>query len=327
MKAVWYEKTGKSEDVLQIGEMECPTPEPGEVRVRLHASGINPSDVKTRAGARGALAFPKIIPHSDGAGIIDAVGKNVSEERIGERVWIYNAAWKRAEGTAAQFVTVPVGLTVPLPENTLFEEAACFGIPAMTAHRVVFSEGSVKGKTVLITGGAGAVGHYAIQWAKWGGARVVTTVSSKEKAVHAKTAGPDLVLNYKTDDLVSEILKYTNNEGVDLIGEVEFGGNLDVSKQVVKANGTIAAYGSVADPEPKIPFYEMMFKGVTLRTILVYVLSDDAREAAITDFDKILNEGFFKHAIGQIFPLEEIVQAHRTVENAEAIGNVVLKIS
>ena len=197
MKATWYTKTGEVEDVLNYGEMNAPIPIAGEVSVRIYASGINPSDVKTRAGARGPIAFDKVIPHSDGAGIIEAVGEGVDLTRVGERVWIWNGAWKRPFGTCAEYICVPSEQAAPLPINVSFEAGACLGIPASTAYFGVYSDGSVEGKTVLVTGGAGAVGHYAIQFAKLGGAKVITTVSGPEKAAHAQSAGADAVINYR----------------------------------------------------------------------------------------------------------------------------------
>ena len=202
MKAVWYEQIGAADDVLTHGNIDDPEVSDGEVLVRIRASGVNPSDVKTRGGARGELQFPRIIPHSDGAGKIEAVGNGVDKNRIGERVWLWNGAFGRAFGTCAEYISLPANQAVEMPENTPFEAGACMGIPASTAYHGVFSGGSVKNKTVLVTGGAGAVGHYAIQLAKWDGAQVITTVSGPEKGLAAEEAGADLVVNYKTDDVV-----------------------------------------------------------------------------------------------------------------------------
>jgi len=326
MKAAWYEKGGVAHDVLTVGAMETPLAGPGEVLVRLHASGVNPSDVKARSGARGEPAFPRIIPHSDGAGIIEAVGDGVDASRIGERVYVYNAQFKRPFGTAAEYVAVPAPMAVSLPDGVSFSEGACFGIPAMTAHRCVFADGSVAGRTVLVTGGAGTVGRYAIQFAKWGGAQVVTTISSDEKAAHAKSAGADHIVNYKQGDSVEAIMEATNGKGVDRIVEVEFGGNLTQSLGVLKANGMIATYGSMADPEPKIPFYPMMFNGLTLRTVLVYILPDQARTDSVTDIQAAAESGMLSHAVAAEIPLDQIADAHATVEAGEKFGTVVVTI-
>jgi NADPH2:quinone reductase len=326
MKATWYTKTGEVEDVLNYGEMNAPIPIAGEVSVRIYASGINPSDVKTRAGARGPNAFDKVIPHSDGAGIIEAVGEGVDLTRVGERVWIWNGAWKRPFGTCAEYICVPSEQAAPLPINVSFEAGACLGIPASTAYFGVYSDGSVEGKTVLVTGGAGAVGHYAIQFAKLGGAKVITTVSGPEKAVHAQSAGADAVINYREGDVAEAIMKATDGNGVDRIVEVEFGGNLEVSNKVLRNNGVIATYGSMAAMEPKLPFYPMMFKGVTLRMFLVYLLSDEARQSTIAGVNEMIGNAKLIHAITETYDLSDIANAHKAVESGKVIGNVVVQI-
>src|ERR1700733_8936726 len=235
MRAAYYELLGPASDVIQVGERATPQPGPGEVRIRIYASGVNPSDVKTRAGARGPISYPYVIPLSDGAGVIDAIGSGVSPSRIGERVWTWNAAWRRPFGTCAEFVCLPSQQAVSLPLNTEFAAGACLGIPAMTACHAALGDGPLAGQTVLVTGGAGAVGHYAIQFAKWSGARVITTVSSAAKSQHAKTAGADHVINYREQNVVAAIKELTAGGGVDRIVEVEFGGNLPVSNQVLKS--------------------------------------------------------------------------------------------
>ncbi|GIT36333.1 MAG: hypothetical protein Ct9H300mP6_02010 [Gammaproteobacteria bacterium] len=246
MQAAWYETIGSADEVLQVGEIDNPSPGQGDVLVQMKTSGVNPSDVKTRAGARGDLQFPKIIPHSDGGGVVTAVGEGVSKDRIGERVWIWNGAFGRAYGTCAELISLPSNQAVSMPDSTSFETAACLGIPAATAFYGIFCDGSVNDQNILITGGAGAVGHLGIQLAKWSGANVITTVSGDDKATAAKTAGADLVINYKTDDVIEAVNDFTKGDGVDRILEVEFGGNLSVSQHVIKNNGVIASYGSVA---------------------------------------------------------------------------------
>ena len=324
MKAAWYEKNGPADEVLCLGDMERPSVGPGEVLVRVHTSGVNPSDVKTRGGTGGGLAYPRIIPHSDGAGVIEAVSEGVDPARVGERVWVFNAAWQRAWGTAATYVALPSAQAVVLPDGVSFEAGACLGIPAMTAHRCVFADGPVRGQTVLVTGGAGAVGHYAVQWARWGGATVLTTVSSEAKAHHAQSAGAHHIINYKTQDVVEAVHELTRGQGVDRIVEVELGGNLEVSRQVLKAHGVIAAYGSMAVPTPALPFYPMMFKDITLRMILVYLLPEAARRQAIADLNEAMQRGRLTHAIHQTYPLDDMVAAHQAVESGQVIGNVVV---
>jgi len=207
MRAAWYEGNGPAQEVLQVGDLETPEPGPGEVRVRVHASGVNPSDCKARGGSRPMIA-PRIIPHSDGAGVIDQVGPGVPHERVGERVWIWNGQWGRPFGTAAEYIVVPAEQAVFLPENTSFEAGACLGIPALTAHRAVTTDRPCTGEVVLVAGGAGAVGHYAIQCAKaLGAAQVIATVSSPEKAEHASAAGADAIINYRQEDVAAESMQ------------------------------------------------------------------------------------------------------------------------
>jgi NADPH:quinone reductase len=326
MRAAYYESVGAAPEVIRIGERPTPQPGAGEVRIRIFASGVNPSDVKSRAGSRGPLAYPYVIPHSDGAGLVDAVGSGVSAARIGERVWTWNAAWRRAFGTCAQFVCLPSAQAVLLPPGSEFEDGACLGIPAMTACHAALGDGSVAGQTVLVTGGAGAVGHYAIQFAKWSGAKVIATVSGAAKSQHAHTAGADHVVNYREQDVVGTIKELTAGAGVDRIVEVEFGGNLAISNQVLKVGGVIAAYGSAAVPAPPLPFYPMMFNHTTLHLLLVYVLTDAQRARACGLIARALQDGVLKHHIGARFSLDDTAQAHLAVESATAIGNVIVQV-
>ena len=326
MQAAWYETIGSADEVLQVGEIDNPSPGQGDVLVQMKTSGVNPSDVKTRAGARGELQFPKIIPHSDGGGVITAVGEGVSKDRIGERVWIWNGAFGRAHGTCAELITLPSNQAVSMPDSTSFETAACLGIPAATAFYGIFCDGSVNDQNILITGGAGAVGHLGIQLAKWSGANVITTVSGDDKATAAKTAGADLVINYKTDDVIEAVNDFTKGDGVDRILEVEFGGNLSVSQHVIKNNGVIASYGSVAEANPSVPFYDLMFKGVTLNTYLIYIVPDSDRAKINEGITAALNDNALNPIIAESFPLPSIIDAHKAVEAGSVIGNVIITI-
>ena len=326
MRAIWYEANGPAEQVLILGELPDPLPGPGEVRVALRASGINPSDVKARAGVRGPMPFARIIPHSDGAGVIDAVGTGVSAGRIGERVWLWNAAWQRPNGTCAELVCLPAAQAVPLPANTGWDAGACLGIPASTAAHALFADGDIAGQTVLVTGGAGAVGHSAIQLARWGGARVIATVSGEEKALVARAAGADAVVNYRHGDPAAAILAATGGDKVDRIVEVEFGGNLAVSQAVLRPGGVIASYGSMADPTPALPFYPLMFNHVTLRMLLVYLLTPRERAAVVARLGAAMADGALQHAVAARFPLEETAAAHRAVESGQLIGSAVVLI-
>ena len=326
MQAAWYETIGSADEVLQVGEIDNPSPGQGDVLVQMKTSGVNPSDVKTRAGARGELQFPKIIPHSDGGGVITAVGEGVSKDRIGERVWIWNGAFGRAHGTCAELISLPSNQAVSMPDSTSFETAACLGIPAATAFYGIFCDGSVSDQNILITGGAGAVGHLGIQLAKWSGANVITTVSGDEKATAAKTAGADLVINYKTDDVIEAVNDFTKGDGVDRILEVEFGGNLSVSQHVIKNNGVIASYGSVAEANPSVPFYDLMFKGVTLNTYLIYIVPESDRAKINEGITAALNDNALNPIIAESFPLPSIIDAHKAVEAGSVIGNVIITI-
>ena len=327
MRAAFYERQGAPEDVLQIGMLERPQPGPGEVLVKVHASGVNPSDTYGRSGRTAPMAFPRVIPHQDGAGIIAAVGADVPTQRVGERVWIYEATWNRPGGTAADFSVVPAQRAVKLPDNTDFDAGACLGIPALTAHRAVFADGPVDGQTILVTGGAGAVGSAAIQLAKWGGATVIATVSSDEKARVAREAGADHTLDYKTQDVVAEVKRLTHGAGVDRVVDVDFGGNLPVSVQIVKLHGTIASYASRGDQEPKVPFRALMQKNINVHAILVYTMPESAKAAGQADLTRALEEEALRPVIGARLPLERIAEAHSAVESGSIIGNVVLQLA
>jgi NADPH2:quinone reductase len=325
MRAAWYEKNGAAAEVLKVGELPVPEPGPGEVRVRVVASGLNPTDVKSRAGSR-PMGFPRVVPHQDGAGVIEEVGAGVPASRVGERVWMFIVQWQRPWGTAAEHTVVPASLAVTLPSNTSFSEGACLGIPAVTAHRCLFADGGLEGQTVLVTGGAGAVGHYSVQLAKWGGAKVIATVSSKEKAVLAAEAGADHLVNYRTEDTAAQILELTGGAGVDRIVEVDFGSNLPVSVKVLKVNGTIATYASTGDPEPKLPFYALMAKNATIRPVLIYTMPPRAKEEAARDIGRLVEAGRLIHQIGARFPLDRIVEAHQAQESGKITGNIVVDV-
>lgn len=322
MRAAWYERNGPAAEVLAVGEMSDPEPGAGEVRVRLHASGVNPSDVKARAGATRKIAFPRVIPDSDGAGVIDRVGAGANPARIGSRVWVYNGQWARAFGTSAQYICLPDKVAVPLPQELSFEQGACLGIPVMTAHRCVFADGPVAGKTVLVTGGAGVVGHYAIQLAKWAGAQVIATASSAAKAGHARAAGADHVINYRAEDVVERVRKLAG--GADRIVDVDLGVNLPVSAQILNPFGGIAAYATVGKPVPELPYQVMLRKNPNIRLVFVYTMPDEAKAQAASDIERWVKEYKTLFAIAARFPLEKVVQAHLAVERGEKIGHVLL---
>ncbi|CAH2599903.1 NADPH:quinone reductase [Rhodovastum atsumiense] len=324
MRAAWYERTGAAREVLILGELPTPSPGPGEVLVRLVTSGVNPSDWKTRGGSR-PMVGPRVIPHSDGAGTVEAVGEGVDAGRIGERVWIWNGQWKRPFGTAAEFIALPAAQAVRLPEATDFEAGACLGIPALTAWRAVQIDGGVAGQSVLVAGGAGAVGHYAIQMAKLLGARqVLATVSSAAKAAHARVAGADEVIDYRTEDVASRVAMLTGGRGVDRVVEVDLAANAALLPQVVARDGCCVCYGS-GRPEVALPFGPMILSGAAVRFFIVYELSPAARAEGLARLTHWLEEGRLQHAIGRVLPLSEIVTAHELVERGEVSGNVVLR--
>jgi NADPH2:quinone reductase len=326
MRAAVYSENGAAREVLRVVDLPTPEPNRGEVRVRLVCSGVNPSDVKTRLGLRAPMAHPLIIPHSDGAGVIDAVGDGVSRSRIGQRVWTWNGQWGRAFGTAAEYVILPENQAVPLPEVIDFAAGACLGIPALTAYHAVTMAGGVEGKTVLIAGGAGSVGHYAVQFARLKGAtQVIASVSGAEKAALSRAAGADEVVNYKQEDLVARIGALTGGRGVDRVVEVDLAANLTADLALIAADGDIVPYGSGAAQIP-IPFFPAIVKNVSFRFFIVYNLAPPDRIRAIEDLTSLMEQGRLSHNIASRFPLASIAQAHEAVEQGTAIGNVIVEL-
>ena len=330
MKAAWYESKGAAREVLRVGERPLPEPGEGEVRVRVHLSAVNPSDTKNRGGHRGnvQMPYPLVIPHQDGAGVIDKVGEGVDASRVGERVWVYEATLGRPFGTAAQYTTVPAHKAVRLPDGVGFDAGACMGIPAMTAHRCVFADGPVTGKTVLVQGGAGAVGYYAVQMAKIGGAaRVVATVSRDEQAARAREAGADEVVNYRSEDLPARLKQITGAEAsVDRVVEVAFGANLGTDLKLLRPNAVIATYASDAVPEPAIPFWPMLAKDLTVRFVLVYAMSAQAHAEAAGWITGALAAHRLRHQFHRSFALDEIALAHEATEAMANVGKVLVSI-
>jgi NADPH2:quinone reductase len=327
MRAAWFESFGSAKDVLRVGEKATPVAGAGEVLVRLATSGVNPSDVKKRAGS-----FPNlldggfVIPNSDGAGIIEAVGDGVDAGRVGERVWIYQAQYGRRFGTAAEYVAIDARRAPRLPDAASFEIGACLGIPVMTAHRCVFADGDVAGQTILVTGGAGRVGHYAVQWASQAGATVIATASNDEDRESCLSVGAHQVVNHRGDDVVAQIMAVTDGELVDRIVDVEFGGNLLTSVEVLRIGGTIATYASTNVPEPTLPFFQMMYKDITIRCVIVYAMPESAKDHAIADIDKALSAKALQHRIAHTLPLDQIVESNELVEQGNIRGAVVLGI-
>jgi len=326
MRAVYYEKNGAARDVLRVADVDTPQPGPGEVRVKLKTSGVNPSDVKAREGRTRKLSYPRVIPHSDGAGEIDMIGGGVPAGRKGERVWVWNGQWKRPSGTCAEYIVLPSALAPPLPAGASYEAGACLGIPAMTAYHAVAVANVGKGSTVLITGGAGGVGHYAIQFAKARGATVLTTVSSEAKAALARQAGADHTIDYKREDVGERVMAITGKRGVDAVIEMDLAANAKLLPGVLKPDGIVAVYGGSA-AEPTIPFQFLLQNSITLRFFLVYMMPPQLRERATADITRMLEAGELIHNVAQTFALADIVAAHEAVESGKAMGNVVVRIA
>ena len=327
MRAVWYERHGAAHEVIEVGEMPEPVAGPGEVRVKLAVSGVNPADCYRRRGQGGPMEGPRIVPNSDGAGVIDQIGAGVPDGWLGRRVWLYNGQrGGRAFGTGAEYIALSLDLVSALPDNTDFAAGACLGIPCMTAHRAVFTDGSVAGQTVLVTGGAGAVGHYAVQLAVWGGARVIATVSSPEKAKHALAGGAALTVDYRRENVVEVIRDFTKGEGVDRIVEVDFGGNLATSLAVLKVNSAIAVYATNGNRTPTLPVRDLMQKNVSVHGIVLNNCPLQARHQAQADIARWLAAGRAQHTIAARFPLATTADGHAFVESGSKLGTVIVTI-
>ncbi|MBS27779.1 MAG: alcohol dehydrogenase [Alphaproteobacteria bacterium] len=323
MKAVWYDELGPARDVLHTGELETPEAGPGEVRVALHASGVNPADVKRRGLGTYGMEYPRIVPNSDGAGVVDQVGDGVSPELLGKRVWLFNGQRGRAFGTAAEYIALDSWLVASLPDDLSFAEGACLGIPCMTAHRNVFADGPVEGKTVLVTGGAGAVGHYAVQWARWGGANVIATVSSDNKAAHATAGGAHHTVNYRDPDAADQILALSNGEGVDRIVEVDLAANFELTGRVLKQGGFVSVYYSSGDAQNL--FMRMTLRNAVVRFMVLHSVPREAIDAARADIAAWLAGGNARHTVAATFGLDHCAEAHEFVESDSKLGTVVVE--
>jgi NADPH2:quinone reductase len=326
MRAAYYEANGAARDVLRVGDIEAPSPGPGEIRIRVAASGVNPSDVKAREGRTRKIAFPRVIPHSDAGGVIDAVGSGVAASRVGERVWTWNGQWKRAFGTAAEFVTLPSTQAVLLPDHTSFAEGACLGIPAMTAAHAVAVSGLVAGETVLVSGGAGGVGHYAVQFAKAAGATVIATISSQQKAELARAAGADHVVDYKREDVGERVMAITGKRGVDAVIELDLAANARLLPGVAHARTMVVVYGT-GRLNAEIPAQFLLTSACTIKFVFVYELTAAEREAAIRAITAMTEARWLIHNVAQTFALDDIVAAHEAVEQGKASGNVVIAMA
>ncbi len=325
MRAVWYDRQGPANEVIVTGELPTPEPGIGQVRVRLEASGVNPADTYRRRGAVPA-EYPRVIPNSDGAGTIDTVGEGVPASRIGQRVWLYNGQRNgRWMGTAAEYIALDADLVTELPDHVSFAEGATLGIPAMTAHGCVFASGPVQGKTILVTGGAGAVGHYAVQLAAWAGAEVIATVSSDDKAQRARAGGAAHVVNYRAEDVATRVAEITRGAGVDHIVDVDLGGNLAAALTCVRENGSIAYYASNGALEPKINLRALMAKNLTIRAFVLPSSPHANRKRAQQDLAAFIRTPGRILSVAGTFPLFETAAAHLSVEAGGKVGTVVVE--
>lgn len=322
MLAAQYETSGPERGVLRVVELERPQPGPGEVLVRVRVSGVNPTDVGSRLHGGFDDAHPRVVPHHDGAGEVVAVGPGVDPARVGQRVWIWLAQWQRAQGTAAQWIALDQALAVPLPDGVSLDLAAGLGIPAVTAHRCLFADGSLEGASVLVQGGAGAVGHAAIELARFGGARVAATVSSPEKAELAAAAGAELVVDYTREDVVETVRGWAP-DGVDRVIEVAIGANVATDAEVLVADGTIVSYGA---PDRAIePSRPLMVKNTMLRFVLIYTMPPDSKQRAVADISEALRQGRLSALPSVRFGLDEVAAAHDAVAG-HAVGKVVVDL-
>lgn len=325
MRAAFYESNGAAESVLVIGDVPTPEPGSGEIRVRLETSAVNPSDVKSRMGVTRKISFPRVIPHSDGAGVIDSVGDGVPASRIGERVWVWNGQWKRAFGTAAEYIVLPAIQAVPLPDKVSFEAGACLGIPAMTAFHAVELAATTRDTTLLVAGGAGSVSQYVIEFAKARGARVITTISSPEKAKIAKESGADQTIDYKREDVAEKIAEFTDKRGVDAIIEMDIAANSKLIPGILKPRGSVIIYGT-GSLDATIPAQWCLVNSIRLQFFIVYELDAVRREHVVHAINRALEQDILSNRVAEPFPIEKIVQAHHAVENGSASANVIVRI-
>jgi NADPH2:quinone reductase len=325
MKAAWYSHNGEAVDVLNVGERPTPTPAAGEVRVKLATSGVNPSDVKSRKTR--PVTDAEIIPHSDGAGVIDAVGEGVPAARIGERVWIWNGQWQRPWGTACEYIALPSAQAVHLPDHIDFAAAACFGIPALTAVQAIHLAGPLQGKNVLVIAASSAVGHYAAQLAVLQGARVIGTVGSTAKAAHVRAVGVQDVIHYKTESVSERVQQLTQGQGVDVIIDMDFSTTHRFTADgTLQRHGTLVCYGSNVPGEVGVAFRPLLWNSVTMKFFLVYDLTEADRAHGLQVLNDLLERNALVHAVAAHYPLQDIALAHQAVEGGQVMGNVVITL-
>jgi NADPH2:quinone reductase len=324
MIAAWYDHQGPPAEVLQVGELPTAVPGPGEVRVRLTLSGANPGDTKKRQAWLGSpMAFPRIVPHSDGAGVIEAVGPGTDPARVGRRVWVYGAQSYRPFGTAAQATLVPEALAVDLPDEVSDEMGACLGIPGITAHRAVFADGPVGGQIVLVHGVRGAVSSLAAQLARWAGATVIGTVRTDAEAEQVDPATADHVVSMASGPVPA--IRRLAPDGVDRIVEVALSANADADAAVVRNGAVLAAYAS-PNGRPELPFWPMLFANLTIRLLGSDDFPQAAKDAAARDLTQAAAQSALSIPVAEVFPLERIAAAHELIESGKAPGRVLVSL-
>lgn len=327
MKAIWYDRTGPAREVLQYGELPTPSPGHGQALIRIRASGVNPSDAGARGGVTRPMAYPRVVPNSDGAGVVEAVGPGVPDSWVGKRVWFYNGQRNgRAFGSAAEYIELDTDLLRELPAHVSFEAGATLGIPCMTAHRSLFLAGPVQGRVVLVTGGAGAVGHYAVQLAKWAGATVIATVSSEAKAERARAGGADHVIDYVRQDVAAAVREFTEGQGVHHVVDVDFGGNLDATLASLRLNGSIAYYASKGERAPQLSAGAVAGLNLSVHGVYLPVSPHEARRRAQDDITRFIASPDRILSVAARFPLHECAAAHEHVEAGGKVGTVVVAV-
>jgi NADPH2:quinone reductase len=325
MKAAWYEALGAAREVFRHGEVEDPVASPGEVVIRVHVHGVNPTDWKRRAGQRGKPPFPRVIPGYDAAGVIESVGAGVDPARIGERVWAWECAHQKWDGAAAERVRVPASRAMPLPASASFDDGASLGVPAMTACHALMLGGPLEGETVIVTGAAGAVCNYAVQLAKRMGATVIGVVRGPEdRAEDARRAGADHIVNTDTDSLREVALDLTQGKGVRTMIDVDLGAHLDFAWRIVAQNGTIASFGSASNPKPALDWPKFMYRNIKLCGVAIFEVPEEAKQRAARFVQESLEAGALWHRVDSRFRLAEIATAHDHQETGRPRGKVLV---
>jgi len=328
MKAAWYEELGAAQDVLRIGEIADPVAGPGEVVIRVHVHGLNPTDCKRRSGQRGRPAFPRVIPGYDAAGVIESVGAGVDPGRIGQRVWAWECAHGKWDGAAAQRVRVPASRAMPLPGGVSFGDGASLGVPALTACHALMLGGPLEGETVIVTGAAGAVCNYAVQLAKRMGATVIGVVrGADDRAEDARRAGADHVVNTDRESLKDAALDLTGGKGARTMIDLDLGAHLDFAWRIVAQNGTIASFGTASNPKPVLDWPKFMYRNIRLCGVAIFEVPEGAKRRAAGFVQESLEAGALWHRVDSRFALDEIAAAHERQETGRPRGKVLVDLA